>query len=134
MIKESQEPWTVYTALNGAEFPEHAAEKVLPVTNASLMLRAESQGSIRRDWNCQSEAFYNLNLKVYSPEFQLILQLLIPAGLKVLSPDARPPDRACHSSPNSQRTHHSTATARSKPPREPAQMANNLFLSLLLIL
>lgn len=56
----------------------------------------------RRDWNCCPEAFHDLNQKVDSPAFQLILLLLIPAGLKLLSLDARPTDRDYHSSSDSQ--------------------------------
>lgn len=56
-----------------------------------------------RDLNYHPEAFQDRNQKVYSITIQLILLLLIPAGLKVLSVHSRPSDTSYHSNTNSQR-------------------------------
>lgn len=99
-----------------------AAFTVCPV-DKSLILMCVSSSALKaqtswRDLNCYPQAFHDLSQKVYSPAFQLILLLLIPAGLKLLSLDARPTDRGYHRSSNSQRVLKSaTPTPRLNPSR-----------------
>lgn len=72
----------------------HTAVKSLILTQHLFHAQTPEPKPYRRDLNCYPKAFHGLNQKVYSPAFQLILLLLIPAGLKLLSLDARPADRA----------------------------------------
>lgn len=84
-------------------FTVHAPEKSLTLLMFVLHIGPKAKLQSGRDLNYYPEAFQDLNQKVYSITIQLILLLLISAGLKVLSLRSRPSDTAYHSNTNSQR-------------------------------
>lgn len=86
-----------------ADFTLHAPKKSLTLLMFVLHIGPRAKSPSGRDLNYHPEAFQDLNQKVYSITIQLILLLLIPAGLKVLSLHSRPSDTAYHGNTNSQR-------------------------------
>lgn len=115
-IKKLHNQLKVWSALDRAEFILQATEKPL-ILLMCISGTAPGAKLLQRDLNCYLEAFHDSTQKVYSPVFQLILLLLILAGLKLLSLDARPADRDYHSSSNSQRILNSLTWVRLKPSR-----------------
>lgn len=105
----------------------NTAEKSL-ISLVCLML--SSQGRTPSEALGPPEALHGLNQKLCSPAFQLILPLLIRAGLKLLSLNVRPRDRAYHSGSGAQGMLTSMTGVRLSPSRQPKQMAHNLSLSL----
>lgn len=87
-----------------SDFTVHAPKKKsLTLRMFALHIGPRAKPPSGRDLNYHPEAFQDLNQKVYSITIQLILLLLIPAGLKVLSLHSRPSDTAYHGNTNSQR-------------------------------
>lgn len=102
-IKETQQHQPPCWA-HKADFTVHAPKnKSLTLWMFALHIGPRAKPPSGRDLNYHPEAFQDLNQKVYSITIQLILLLLIPAGLKVLSLHSRPSDRAYHGNTNSQR-------------------------------